>query len=269
MWCSSPQAWGEEEGLILNFNSNRKSASPVKGGLSGQDNLNCKESVVADANLPSTVTKSAAKLNPWFVTGFCDAESSFCVKFHENKKLKFGFQVRPCFLINLHKKDKALLEAIKVFFGVGKFDKDDSKSVQFIVSSTKELEVIIKHFDKYPLLTQKQADYLLFKLVFFIIKTKEHLTEKGFHKILALRASINLGLSDKLKAAFPNVIPVNRDIIKDQSIPDPNWLVGFVSGEGCFFVKIKQSPLSRLGESVELRFQITQHMLRSYGVMSN
>jgi hypothetical protein len=59
-------------------------------------------------------------------------------------------------------------------------------------------------------------------LVFFIIKTKEHLTEKGFHKILALRASINRGLSDKLKAAFPNVKPVNRDIIKDQSIPDLN-----------------------------------------------
>jgi len=74
--------------------------------------------------------------------------------------------IRPCFLINLHKKDKALLEAIKVFFGVGKFDKDDSKSIGFVVSSIKELEVIIKHFDKYPLLTQKQADYLLFKLVF-------------------------------------------------------------------------------------------------------
>ena len=51
MYCGAPQ---EEEGLILNFNSNRKSASPVKGGLSGQDNLNCKEGVVADANLPST-----------------------------------------------------------------------------------------------------------------------------------------------------------------------------------------------------------------------
>ena len=99
----------------------------------------------------------------------------------------------------------------------------------------------------------------------YIIKTKEHLTQEGFHKILALRASINWGLSDKLKAAFPNVKPVNRDIIKDQSIPDPNWLVGFASGEGCFFVKIKQSPLSRLGESVELRFQITQHSSPSVG----
>jgi len=53
--------------------------------------LNCKESEVDDANLSSMETEPKVKLNPWFVTGFCDAESSFCVKFHQNKKLKFGF----------------------------------------------------------------------------------------------------------------------------------------------------------------------------------
>src|SRR5690606_17187027 len=90
----------------------------------------------------------------------------FCVKFHQNKKLKFGFQVQLCFLINLHKKDKALLETIQSFFGVGKLDKNDSEWLGFIVSSIKELEVIINHFDKYPFLTQKQADYLLFKSAF-------------------------------------------------------------------------------------------------------
>jgi hypothetical protein len=41
-----------------------------------------------------------------------------------------------------------------------------SEWLGFIVSSIKELEVIINHFDKYPLLTQKQADYLLFKSAF-------------------------------------------------------------------------------------------------------
>ena len=61
-----------------------------------------------------------------------------------------GGVIFTCFLINLHKKDKALY-SIKVFFGVGKFDKNDSKSIQFIVFSIKELEVIINHFDKYPL----------------------------------------------------------------------------------------------------------------------
>lgn len=84
-------AGGMEEGLILNLNYNSKSAPGFllfKAGVSGKDNLNCKESVVADANLPSTVIKSAVKLNPWFVTGFCDAESSFCVKFIQKKKKK-------------------------------------------------------------------------------------------------------------------------------------------------------------------------------------
>jgi len=57
----------KEEGLIFNLNSNSKSALGFllfKAAGSGKDNLNCKESVVADANLPSSVRKPAAKLNP-------------------------------------------------------------------------------------------------------------------------------------------------------------------------------------------------------------
>ena len=42
-------------------------------------------------------------------------------------------------------------------------------------------------------------------------------------------------------------------------VPTPPKVVG------CFIVKIKKSPLSRLGESVELRFQITQHSSPSVG----
>lgn len=32
-----------------------------------------------------------------------------------------------------------------------------------------------------------------------------------------------------------------------------------MSGEGCFYINIKQSPASKLGEAVQLKFQITQH----------
>lgn len=51
--------------------------------------------------------------------------------------------------------------------------------------------------------------------------TKEHLTQEGLMKIVALKTKINLGLSDKLKAAFPDVVPVKRPLVVDQSIPDP------------------------------------------------
>jgi len=42
------------------------------------------------------------------------------------------------------------------------------------------------------------------------------------HKIVALKASLNLGLSDYLKGAFPNISPVVRPNFIFQGIPDGN-----------------------------------------------
>lgn len=76
------------------------------------------------------------------------------------------------------------------------------------------LSVIISHFDKYPLITQKQADYELFKQAAKLFKNKEHLTAYGFKEILSIRASMNLGLSDDLKTAFPDITPFPRPLVK-------------------------------------------------------
>ena len=51
---------------------------------------------------------------------------------------------------------------------------------------------------------------------------KEHLTHEGLRKIVAIRALINLGLSEKLKAAFPNIVQLERPQVKAAVIPDPN-----------------------------------------------
>jgi hypothetical protein len=98
--------------------------------------------------------------------------------------------------------------------------------------------------DKYPLITQKQANFELFKQVVEMLSHKEHLTIEGIHKIIAIKASVNLGLAEELKAAFPNTIPVPRSIVEDQEIKDPNWLSGFVSAEGCFLIVIKNKKLT-------------------------
>jgi len=50
---------------------------------------------------------------------------------------------------------------------------------------------------------------------------KEHLTIEGLHKIVAIKASINLGLSNDLKTAFPGIIPIKRPLIQNQKILDP------------------------------------------------
>jgi hypothetical protein len=50
---------------------------------------------------------------------------------------------------------------------------------------------------------------------------KEHLTVFGLHKIVAIKASINKGLSSELKAAFPNITPVPRPKVEEILIHDP------------------------------------------------
>jgi len=82
--------------------------------------------------------------------------------------------------------------------------------IQFRVTSLKDLTVIVDHFDKYPLITQKWADYQLFKKAVEIMNRKEHLTSEGLQEIINLKASMNLGLSDELKVVLPNTNQVSR-----------------------------------------------------------
>jgi hypothetical protein len=96
--------------------------------------------------------------------------------------------VQLVFKMGLHKKDIVLLDSIQKFFGVGKIyhEKD---IVYYQVFSNKDLLLIIDHFDKYPLVTQKFADYCLFRQAFDIVKNKQHLSKEGLRKIVSIKAS--------------------------------------------------------------------------------
>jgi LAGLIDADG endonuclease len=129
----------------------------------------------------------------------------------------------------------------------------------YSVSSVKDLtNIIIPHFKKYTLLTQKAADFLLFTKIVEIMTKKEHLSIEGLHKIINIKASMNLGLSENLKSEFKNINPIDRPIINIKNINHPNWITGFVNGEGTFDVKIYKSN-TKIGFAVQLRFRIPQH----------
>ena len=55
----------------------------------------------------STVTQSY--INPWFITGFADAESSFIISIYYNDNSKLKWRVTPSFSIHIHIKDILLL----------------------------------------------------------------------------------------------------------------------------------------------------------------
>ena len=58
------------------------------------------------------------------------------------------------------------------------------------------------------------------------MRRKEHLTQEGLIKIIAIKASmnhaVNHGLSGKLQLAFTSVVPVVIPIVKNLKVKDPN-----------------------------------------------
>jgi hypothetical protein len=116
------------------------------------------------------------------------------------------------------------LENIQSTLGVGKIHKHGENSIQYRVESIADLQVIINHFDKYPLVSAKLADYILFRKAFNLIKLKEHLTTEGLLKLVGIKSSLNLGVNAELKEAFPNFkeYEVVRPEYKFNNFPDPH-----------------------------------------------
>ena len=222
-------------------------------------------------------TNVTSHLNPLFITGFADAEGSFILKISKSPKYKAGWKVEPVFSIGLHVKDLRILEQIQIYWGgtMGRISRTGD-AVSLTVSARKDLAIILAHFiffllkkrifltqkkrDKYPLITQKKADFELFKLAVEILNQQEYLKSlAGIQSIVNIRASLNLGLSEILKEHFPETVPADRPLITNQKIPHPEWIAGFTSGDGCFSVKIRKGS-TKIGYRVELAFILIQHI---------
>nr|YP_010723006.1 homing endonuclease [Leptographium procerum]WDW21011.1 homing endonuclease [Leptographium procerum] len=200
------------------------------------------------------------EFNPWFVTGLTDAKGCFYISITKNYKFKTGWKVLAFFELKLHKRDLELLNYIQVQLGgVGRIMPNGEEAYSFRVNVLNELlDVIIPHFNKYPLITQKLADYLLWKEIVNKMKNKEHLTYEGTLEIVSIRASINTGLSKVLNNEFSNVIPISRPLVENKEIPHEGWLAGFISGEGSLFVRVNKSR-TNIWSRVQLEFILTQH----------
>lgn len=107
-----------------------------------------------------------------------------------------------------------LIQKIRSFFGVGIIiiSKRNGHAIYSVKYIKVIYSVIIPHFIKYFLLTQKQADFVIFKNIVELIFQKQHLTKQGLMNIVELRASLNKGLSLELKA-FPSIKPVIRPTV--------------------------------------------------------
>ena len=110
---------------------------------------------------------------------------------------------------------------LKDYFGVGGVYTHVGEMYRYKVSSIKDiLNVIIPHFNKYPLVTQKRADFEIFKQIIEIL-SKGPLNLSDLQEVVNLRAGLNKGLTPELKLAFPKTVVPTRQEVIFQGVPSP------------------------------------------------
>src|SRR5258708_27468423 len=53
---------------------------------------------------------------------------------------------------------------------------------------------------------------------------------------------------------------MNTNKLYDSKLINPDWVLGFIDGEGCFHVSVSKNKNTSLGYQVTLEFSISQHI---------
>jgi LAGLIDADG endonuclease len=113
---------------LMGFERNYQTKIPSKQFVIQTKNFNtnsqkfCQNLVQVYTPAPGTINSvlnndvNNNKLNPWFVTGFTDAEGCFGLYIYKNANYKTGWFISLVFQISLHEKDKIILEQIQNYF---------------------------------------------------------------------------------------------------------------------------------------------------------
>ena len=128
-----------------------------------------------------------------WIVGFVDGEGCFSISIFKNKTTKSGWQIFPEFVVTQGEKSLPSLQLIEKFFGCGaiyinhRYDNHTENLYRFCVRNIQDLNgKVIPFFESNNLKTAKIKDFEVFRKVVNLMINKEHLTSKGFQKILKI-----------------------------------------------------------------------------------
>jgi hypothetical protein len=164
-------------------------------------------------NTPALIARQGANgrevpLDPWFVTGLAEGEGCFCVSLAIRPKLRAGLEVRPSFSLSLNERDLDLLTDLQAFYGCGwiRRSKGD-RTFKYEVRSIGDLvEVILPHFERFPLRGCKARSCAGFSLVCQMVEQGDHLRRDGLRRIVEVAYQINLGKRRHTQATLLKVL---------------------------------------------------------------
>lgn len=190
-----------------------------------------------DSNMCYSYNNDIKNFYEWF-SGLADAESSFIIS--HRKPFSFVFSFEIC----LHIDDQDMLYFIQKKIGLGKVY-ISGNTTKLIIVKQEEIAKLLEIFLDYPLQSTKYLNYLDFKKAFelYTNRTKAQQSknsEELFIEIFEIKKGMNTKRSD-----FSTEALSSRKIFIT-----PYWLLGFVEGEGSFFISKR--------DNYRLIFSLTQ-----------
>lgn len=130
-----------------------------------------------------------------YISGYVDGEGCFSISFSKRDKFLVGWETKPSFSVSQNEDRAQTLFLIQKILKCGFMRRDFSdKTLKYEVRSLEDLiKHVIPHFNKFPMVSNKQKDFELFKQVCFLMQKELHKEKRGLKKIMNLAFAMNPG----------------------------------------------------------------------------
>src|SRR5689334_15289807 len=124
-----------------------------------------------------------------YLAGFADGEGCFYVGVHPTTNVTLGLQVIPEFHVSQNGERISVLQLFVEVLGCGAIKRNAStssrdKTYVLVVKRHHDLyERVLPFFERFPLRSEKQQEFLKFAQVVEMMHRKEHLTTNGLKQI--------------------------------------------------------------------------------------
>lgn len=128
-----------------------------------------------------------------YLSGYVDGEGCFSVSVTKRPKLRIGWEIKPSFAVGQNYDRREVLDVMHRYFACGHIRRDwHDKTLKYEVRKAEDLATkVIPHFQRFPLLSGKQKDFLLFAQICADISKGRHHTKAGLRTILRLAYRMN------------------------------------------------------------------------------
>lgn len=224
---------------------------------------------IAYSNLPN--------LNPYYITGFTEAEGCFYFKIEKTSTAKIGLRFIPIFYLTQDNNSESVLKNIHETlcslykpFTCSFVKRVKDNTVNYTVRGITACKNIIQHFNHYPLQGEKQRNFLIFCEIIKLLEKKQ-LKQDGLKILkkifemnsqgLLRRKNINdwLNLSHKkTEKKLSDLICMNSvqeeesenikymDTTNSPKTLNPWYITGLIDGDGSFYLSFSKPPKLRL-----------------------